>query len=632
MRIKRVSVAARLIICAVVGSALAMGAGPGVAVPAAYASSTWSVISSPNPPGTYSSIGLTSVSCVSSSFCMAVGSTLANGDHQAFAEKWDGSSWSLLTSLDSASSSILNGVSCVSPTWCVAVGADDAVPYGRAIVDIWDGSSWSLRPAPSPGSNYQTPSLTSISCVSEAYCVAAGAAQNINNLYQDQALVVWIDGASSTSWKVYHANQFAAATSIFSGISCTSAGICMAVGHTTGYNGVSSEQPLDETWNGISLSSPIPIPIPADSSQQFTGVSCTSPSWCMAAGSGTSLAGGGYQTLTESWNGTGWSPVPSPNPTGAANSFLTGISCLSRTSCVADGAINPSAFSSDQELIESWDGSSWAVDASPHPGTQSQLDGVSCAPGSPCFVVGGAVNQGSWQTLVESGPAPAPPGLSISVKVVDAPMPVDPATSAYVDLVATVTEGGTPAVGATVVANGPAPLQITGTTDASGQVTLLYPVSTGSASTLVVATLGNASASENVDAYSSSLEGTCQFQGAPSKLHALSSVLDYLIPEGDVSAYLEAFAHFLDVLRTGAGLAPASEQTTVYGYTITGQDLKPIYALNVEVSNAQTGANVSSSILYSHQSGLIQVTRGTGSGLPLQQIEQRLSCSSGPLA
>jgi hypothetical protein len=221
--------------------------------------------------------------------------------------------------------------------------------------------------------------------------------------------------------------------------------------------------------------------------------------------------------------------------------------------------------------------------------------------------------------------------LAVNVRVVDAPMPVDPTTSANVKMIATVTNAdGTPAAGAAVTANGPVPIQVIGTAGTNGQASLFYPVSTEPRSTTVVATLGSESASTNVDVYTSSVEGFCHYDGAPSKLDALSSVLDYLIPSANVPRYIDIFSSFVSAVSTGTNLLPDKEETDVYGYEITGPNFKTIYALDVEVKNIKTGAYVSSSVLYSHQSGLIRVTTGNGGGPPLQQLENRFSC--GPLA
>ena len=58
---------------------------------------------------------------------------------------------------------------------------------------------------------------------------------------------------------------------------------------------------------------------------QLNSVSCLSASNCYAVGSWA--IGSPNKTLVADWNGTGWTPVSSPNPTGAYGSTLAGISC-----------------------------------------------------------------------------------------------------------------------------------------------------------------------------------------------------------------------------------------------------------------------------------------------------------------
>ena len=89
---------------------------------------------------------------------------------------------------------------------------------------------------------------------------------------------------------------------------------------------------------------------------------------CTAAGLSYTNSGAST-TLIESWDGTSWSVVPSPNP--APESGLSGASCISATACTAVG------LSGSGTVIESWDGTSWSVVPSPGTGIFG-LDGVSC--------------------------------------------------------------------------------------------------------------------------------------------------------------------------------------------------------------------------------------------------------------
>ena len=99
----------------------------------------------------------------------------------------------------------------------------------------------------------------------------------------------------------------------------------------------------------------------------------------------------------------GWTAKQLPNPAGANNAFLAGVSCPSSSSCLAVGAYgkgNGEFFS----LVEHWNGSAWSVE--PEAGARSpiasRLLGISCPSSGACFAVGEAVkNSSNERVLVE---------------------------------------------------------------------------------------------------------------------------------------------------------------------------------------------------------------------------------------
>jgi len=96
-------------------------------------------------------------------------------------------------------------------------------------------------------------------------------------------------------------------------------------------------------------------PKPRNGLDSLTGVSCTSSTYCAAVGW---YAPNSYtlgHTLIEAWDGTTWSIEPSPDPSNAGD-ILNGVSCTSPTSCMASGS-----KTTGRTLIESWDGTSWSV-------------------------------------------------------------------------------------------------------------------------------------------------------------------------------------------------------------------------------------------------------------------------------
>jgi len=104
-------------------------------------------------------------------------------------------------------------------------------------------------------------------------------------------------------------------------------------------------------------------------------------------------------TLVEHWNGTTWAIVASPNPADGAT--LSGISCPSATACYAVGDFR--SGSPSFTFAEQWDGTSWAIISTPNPGsaTYAALAGVACPAPAACFAVGQYATNVGFYTLVE---------------------------------------------------------------------------------------------------------------------------------------------------------------------------------------------------------------------------------------
>jgi hypothetical protein len=133
---------------------------------------------------------LSSVSCISRSFCLASGTHhLGNGSiaDSPFAERWNGQRWTAARAgLPKYSS--LNGVSCISTVDCLAVGQFDprlfpAPGATEPLVESWNGARWqrlTVPSAPAPFSAHgyfdqADPALFGVSCVSLSGCTAVGA-------------------------------------------------------------------------------------------------------------------------------------------------------------------------------------------------------------------------------------------------------------------------------------------------------------------------------------------------------------------------------------------------------------------------------------------------------------------------
>ena len=146
-------------------------------------------------------------------------------------------------------------------------------------------------------------------------------------------------------------------------------------------------------------------PSPSAHVNRLDGVSCVSATACTAAGDSVGLPGGAIATLIESWNGASWSVVPSPSR--GIDSSLASVSCPSATACTAAGEYTTMRSDAGKTLIESWNGTNWSVVFSPNRGTDSFLASVSCLSGTACTATGGhAPLRGTHGlTLIESGTA-----------------------------------------------------------------------------------------------------------------------------------------------------------------------------------------------------------------------------------
>ncbi len=134
----------------------------------------WSIQSAPNPTGGLA-IGLTGVSCSSSTACTAVGSYYTPAVRTALplAARWNGTRWSIqqVSKQAGGTDNTLAGVSCTSNGSCTAVGSyySNAAGHEVTLVERWSGRWWSIQPTATGGF------LSGVSCASPSACTAVGA-------------------------------------------------------------------------------------------------------------------------------------------------------------------------------------------------------------------------------------------------------------------------------------------------------------------------------------------------------------------------------------------------------------------------------------------------------------------------
>jgi hypothetical protein len=215
----RLGAAVRVVATSVASGVLLTGVGEARA-------SGWSV--QPVPLPAVANGQLLAVSCESSRACTAVGYFTDSAMVEVpLAEVWNGSGWSIQRpgTPVGAAASRLTGVSCKSKRACIAVGYLTASGGGRRMLaEVWDGVAWNVQSAPTP-IGATASSFNGMSC-SFSICTVVG-------WYTDRAgdRVALAERWSGSRWSIQRVpSPVGARRTSFSGVSCTSGRVCVAVG------------------------------------------------------------------------------------------------------------------------------------------------------------------------------------------------------------------------------------------------------------------------------------------------------------------------------------------------------------------------------------------------------------------
>lgn len=290
---------------------------------------TWSTQTGATPSGSTSS-ALSGVACASTTSCVAVGYAVnSSGVTVPLAEHWDGPTWTVKTTIvpTGATDSTLNAVSCTSSSACTAVGTYSDGTNQHAFIERYTGTSWTSQTAGTPPTGSTDTTLTGVSCTTATACVAVGSSTDATGTYTLSQ--TWAGSSWST---VRPVNPSGSTLVSMSAVSCTtSSSNCTGVGDfaTFGAN-------LAERYNGTAWSLQT-TSTPSGSLAYNAGVSCTTTTACQAAGAKNDSTTGVATTYAEAWNGTTWTSQTIPNPAAAANAYLLGVSCTSAAACTAVG-------------------------------------------------------------------------------------------------------------------------------------------------------------------------------------------------------------------------------------------------------------------------------------------------------
>lgn len=408
--------------------------------------STWQVVTAPAPSSSSSLSGLVALAADN---IWAVG-RYSNGTDLTLIEHWNGTIWSQVASPNSSGSNNRNDLTAVSAqaagdVWAVGSYFDAALAVSRTLIEHWDGSAWTIVPSPSPRS--QGNGLSAVTVISLGDVWAAGSGTDSGDFYAHATLLHWngtawtvatapntspdgetpagISGAAAgdvwaagtsgygstagslllhwngSAWTQVPAPSAGSYMSYLNGIQARTAGDIWAVGSYALDSSGLGYATLILHWNGtawtvipspngtlVPTPTPSPPPAPSAPSTVLNAVSGRTAADVWAVGSfGEASNTVPRRSLTEHWDGSTWTVIPSPNLT-AGNNDLAGVAAVAANDVWAVGSYRNLTVS--QALISHWDGSAWHSRPGPYAGPDSYLNAVSARTANDIWAVGSA--------------------------------------------------------------------------------------------------------------------------------------------------------------------------------------------------------------------------------------------------
>ncbi len=348
-----------------------------------FQTSAWALLETPSSSDDRH---LRDVSCTARSSCTAVG---YSKEAQPLAERWDGAEWVAQTNPTAGSRALLQSVSCTGPSSCMAVGFETVAGLERPLAQRWNGTAWSTVTFPNPAGAGGTAELSGVSCSSATACVAVGSYVFDLEKEDSRALIGTWDGSK---WTLQSSPVPEKATQRYElhDVSCPASNACTAVGRS---DGSATTSMLVEQWDGSAWT--LQTSLGGSDFGYLKDISCSSAAYCLATGIST-------VPVARAWNGSSWEDV-SPAK-GSIPGGWESVSCPAPGNCVVIG-FNLTAIS--------WNGSSWSL-GSLVPPTENGKEtvGISCPTTTYCMAVGSYFSSGRRIALAEQRNPYVPPAVS----------------------------------------------------------------------------------------------------------------------------------------------------------------------------------------------------------------------------
>lgn len=313
-----------------------------------YDGSAWT-----SHPGPLPETGASDVSCSPGGACTVVGTRAGDmpsgwaGNGGGFAIVYDDGWHAPADDLGGS----LDGISCPSDTVCTAVGAylEPAHLDGSTRVERQNGfavrGAASSWTAPESIDPDRYGDLGELSCPSATFCMSATGVRFDGNAWDASVPI----NPYGQGMYVYPGGW----TASDAHVSCTSESFCLAAGNELAdYWNPDFYRGWWSTWNGSSWSAPAPL------GEQVSGVSCVSSTHCVMTAMSTSGASGTPQARV--FDGVSWGA-----PTSLPGDVVGSVDCVSATTCFATrtsdlvrlsgGTWSPQAIGADVEYVHDLD-------------------------------------------------------------------------------------------------------------------------------------------------------------------------------------------------------------------------------------------------------------------------------------
>lgn len=366
------------------------------AAASAASSSVWQVQTTVDPSGNQlNNSYFTGVSASGSGEAWAVGTYEdTNALDNPLAEHWNGKSWkNVAIPAPSGQQAVVSAVDDLAPgnAWAVGTsfsGGVGATPAGLTLIEHWNGTAWTIVPSPNPVSDTDGGAdvLDAIAGTGPSDLWAAGWA----NDPATNTILMLFEHWNGTVWTAVTSPTPLGASQFVSGLTAVSSTNVWAVGN----QGIESDT-VAAHWNGSAWSI---VPTPdfaggSDVQNTLTAVSSDAAGDVWASGYASNVNGENFSVpYVLHWNGTVWTMTQVPSAGLGEGDLLRGIQVLSATDVWAVGQ-SQQDNGAILTLTEQFNGSAWSIVPSPDPGQggglpDNSLDSAGNAGGGSLFAVG----------------------------------------------------------------------------------------------------------------------------------------------------------------------------------------------------------------------------------------------------